>query len=79
MLDSIHEQGYDSEIDLGGIFGGKIQQISSTTFLRTGTWVAKVTSTATIGRHESAHFYVGNNHKNNTSQMICLIFVLFSS
>ena len=47
----------------------KIKQIS--------VWVAMVTSAAAISQLESAHFYVGKNHKNNSSQRIS--FILFYS
>ena len=64
MLDSIHKQGYYisscSLIDFGGVFGVKIHQISSATFLRPGAWVATVTSVAAIGRLESTYFDVIN-------------------
>ena len=63
MLDSIHKQGYYvtscGKIDFGGVFGVKIHQISSETFLRTGACVAKIMSAVAIGLLESMHFYVG--------------------
>ena len=54
-----------------------IQQISSATFLQLGVWVAVVMRVAAIGRLELVYFYVEKNHKNNSSQHICFIFVLF--
>jgi len=54
MLDSIHKQGYYIQVHVVrstlGASGVKIQQINSATFLRLGTWVATVTSTAAIGQ-----------------------------
>ena len=57
----------------------KIHQISSATFLRPGAWVSAVMSLAAIGQLESTYFYVGKNHKNNSSQQMFFIFVLFRS
>ena len=44
MLDSIHKQGYYisscSLIDFGGVFGVKIHQLSSATFLQPGAYIS---------------------------------------